>query len=260
MTPKCPPCLSVIIPVYNESQNLHRALLGFQCLRELGAELILVDGGSNDGSLDLLWQHQSLWDRCIVGSPGRARQMNAGAELAQSELLMFLHLDSKLSAPPPVNKMTELAAMGKWSYFTLELSSKKFPYSWIASSINWRSRLTANVTGDQVFCLSKKQFLNLGGYQDIPLMEDVALCDRLKRQSRGVRLSTKVETSSRRWQKNGILKTIVMMWWFRFLYRCGVSPNSLAKRYYPNINFNVNSAPSYQSLESIIQQATTEAS
>ncbi|WP_299978278.1 TIGR04283 family arsenosugar biosynthesis glycosyltransferase [uncultured Pseudoteredinibacter sp.] len=252
--------MSVIVPIYNESQNLHHALLGFQALRELGAELILVDGGSSDGSHALLWRYRNLWDSCIVGSPGRARQMNAGAALAQSELLMFLHLDSKLIGSPPLDKLLELAEMGKWSYFTLALSSKKFPYNWIASSINWRSRINSNVTGDQVFCLSKKQFMALGGYQDIPLMEDVALCDRLKRQARGVCLSYKVETSCRRWQKNGVLKTIVMMWWFRFLYRCGVSPNSLAKRYYPGINFDAQPPPSYQPLESLIQQQSFEAS
>ncbi len=232
------PSLSVIIPVYQEAENLESSLRHFQGLRQLGAELIIVDGYSSDESHQCLQACTALWDQCLVSGPGRARQMNAGAEFARADHLLFLHLDSRFNSDFSIEELKSLNPDKDWAYCHLHLCRREFSYRLIGHSINWRSKVTGSVTGDQGICLSKFLFEKIGRYPDIPLMEDVALSDALRKVKAPVQLNCHLQTSSRRWQKHGVMKTIVMMWWLRAQYRFGVSSSRLAKKYYPNINYD----------------------
>ena len=250
------PRLSVVIPVYQEAENLLASLQHFQCLRRQGAELIVVDGYSRDGSHSCLQANKALWDQCLLSSPGRARQMNAGAQFARGKYLLFLHLDSRFNTEFPIEELNQLDSDGRWAYCELGLCRQEFPYSLIARSINWRSKVSGSVTGDQGICLSKSLFDTLGAYPDIPLMEDIALSDALRKQQPALRLNCQLETSSRRWQKQGVVRTILMMWWLRIQYRFGVSASELAKKYYPNINYSKAREKPVLSLETYLKDNT----
>nr|WP_243749627.1 TIGR04283 family arsenosugar biosynthesis glycosyltransferase [Pseudoteredinibacter isoporae] len=232
------PLLSVVIPVYQEAGNLLASLEHFQTLRHNGAELIVVDGYSRDDSHQLLQTHSELWDVCVLAGPGRARQMNAGAHCARADKLLFLHLDSRFRSDFPVHQLSALTDENNWAYFQLALCRKDFPYNVIGRSINWRSKVSGSVTGDQGICLSKSLFERMGGYPDIPLMEDIALSDALRKHKAPLPFNYELETSSRRWQKHGVFKTVLLMWWLRAQYRLGVSPYKLAKKYYPHFSFS----------------------
>lgn len=250
------PVLSVIIPVYQETENLSSSLQHFQRLRQLGAELIVVDGYSSDESLQCLQTCAELWDQCLVSGPGRARQMNAGVEFARADHLLFLHLDSRFNSDFPIEDLKSLSPDEDWAYCHLSLCRREWPYRLIGRSINWRSKTTGSVTGDQGICLSKFLFEKIGCYPDIPLMEDIALSDALRKIKAPVQLNCRLETSSRRWQKHGVIKTIVMMWWLRAQYRFGVSPSRLAKKYYPNINYDEVQQPTVL-LEAYVEEYKT---
>lgn len=224
--------VSVIVPLLNEIERLPEL---HQHLQKLNfAEAIFVDGGSDDGSWQ--WLQKNSHFKNIQSQPGRARQMNAGAKEALGDCLLFLHADSNL--PKEVSQELGCAfAQGyKWGRFDLQFIEQDWRMKLIAFFINMRSRLTSISTGDQALFIDSQLFQQAGGYADIPLMEDVELCRRLiayeKTAYRKPYCSKlKVTTSSRRWLTNGVLKTVLQMWWFRFAYFIGVSPTTLAARY-----------------------------
>ena len=222
--------LSIIIPVFNEEKQLPTLLEQLQpWLEHAQLELIFVDGGSSDGSYCLL---QSAGQQVIQSDKGRANQMNAGAQLAKGELLLFLHADTQL---PDINLLQlreRLRAHQKvWGRFDVSIKGKHFMFMVIAYFINWRSRLTGIATGDQAIFVCKNNFERLGAYKKQNLMEDVALSAGLKKYSWPLCIKQKVITSGRRWEKNGIARTIVLMWQLRFAYWRGVPADQLAKRY-----------------------------
>ena len=222
------PLISVIIPVFNEGEILLSALRSFQTLRQQECELILVDGGS-----DHLPEAQvkALTDQFIVTKrPGRAAQMNAGASKAKGDLLWFLHLDSRL----PENAVEALrhhTGMNSWGRFDLQLSGNHPMLRLVEWMINLRSRVTGIATGDQGIFISRLLYERVNGFPDIALMEDVAICRRLKRVTKPVNLHERLCTSSRRWEREGIIKTILLMWWLRFAFALGADPSRLAKIY-----------------------------
>jgi len=223
------PTISIIIPILNEGAILLSTLHSFQWMREQGAELILVDGGSN-----YLPEAQlaPLCDRLLVTRAGRAQQMNHGARAAKSDRLWFLHLDSRL----PKNAVALVhvhAAEGGWGRFDIKLSGSQRMLRVVEMMINLRSRATAIATGDQGIFISQTLYERVGGFPNIALMEDVAICSRLKRIARPANLTERLETSSRRWERNGIVKTILLMWWLRLLFSLGVDPARLAEIYKP---------------------------
>lgn len=222
--------ISIIIPTFNEEKTIKKSLKALQLLRLYGAEVIVADGGSSDNTKA---ECGNLVD-CWVDSPkGRATQMNAGAEVARYSAMLFLHADTVL----PNNSVNVLKVFIEstsiWGRFDVRLSGDKPMYGVIAFMMNWRSRLTGIATGDQGIFVRKTYFERVGRFPDQPLMEDVALTSKLKKISRPYCIKSPVITNSRRWEKNGVWKTILLMWSLRFKYRLGVDAEKLHRQYYP---------------------------
>jgi len=221
--------LSIIIPCLNEAATLVATLTRLQPYRQLGHEIILVDGGSQDASLSLA---QPWVDRWLSAPAGRGQQLQAGALAARGEILLFLHADTQLPA-----QAVELISQAlqtstrQWGRFDLRLSGSSPKLRLIERLINLRSCLTGMATGDQAMFMWRSAYERAGGFPPQPLMEDLALSRRLKRLSRPVCVHEAVLTSSRRWEQRGILRTIGLMWSLRLAYFLGVSPERLARWY-----------------------------
>ncbi len=221
--------LSIIIPTLNEADSIVETLKRLQPLRGEGHELIVVDGGSDDQTLQL---SEPFVDHAIQSHPGRARQMNRGAALATNEILLFLHADTRL--PDDAEQQIDAAlnrTMKVWGRFDVRLSGEHFMFRVIEWMINLRSCITGVATGDQAIFVRRGIFKLFGGYAEIPLMEDVEFTKSLRTISRPSCINSPVVTSSRRWETDGIVKTIWLMWRLRFLYFIGVDPRKLAASY-----------------------------
>jgi rSAM/selenodomain-associated transferase 2 len=222
--------LSIIIPALNEAQNLARVLPELTA-REAGAEVIVVDGGSDDDSAQLVARVPDV--RWTTAPRGRARQMNAGALVARGDVLLFLHADTSLPAGAGAAILAALAdpdVVG--GRFDVRLDSRRHLLALVAWMMNCRSRLTGISTGDQAIFVRRAAFDALGGYADIPLMEDVELTRRLKRRGHLAALRLRVSTSARKWEREGVVRTIALMWALRLAYTLGVSPVRLHRWYY----------------------------
>ena len=222
------PLLSVVIPVRNEAQALPALLDDLAALRAAGAELIVVDGGSSDGTVE---RAQGRADQVLKTEPGRALQMNAGAAHAQGEYLWFVHADTRVSVEALESLQRTLSERPLWGRFDVRLSGLGVAFRVIGTMISLRSRLTGIASGDQGIFVRKTAFVALGGYAPIPLMEDLQLCRQLKAQARPRCLRPPLSTSSRRWEQHGIWRTVMLMWCLRLAYYCGVSPDRLARQY-----------------------------
>jgi rSAM/selenodomain-associated transferase 2 len=219
--------LSVIIPVLNEQQNIASLLSQLAPLKKNDCEVIVVDGGSVDATL----ANASKADKILVTEPGRALQMNVGAAQASGDMLWFLHGDSLLEGDVK-NYADQLVASQAWGFFCIKLDGPHIIYRLIELMINLRSSLTSVGTGDQGLFVCRNFFNMVGGFESIPLMEDVALSKSLKAITKANVISTnKVITSSRRWQRRGILSTVLLMWSLRLQYYFGVSADRLADKY-----------------------------
>ena len=221
--------ISVIIPALNEAESIVETLERLQPLREEGHEVILVDGGSSDQTLEL---SEPLVDKALTSKPGRARQMNSGAVMAENEVLLFLHADTQLpnDATQQIDDVLK-QFMRVWGRFDLNLSGDRSMFRIIERMINLRSCITGVATGDQAIFVRRGVFELSGGYAEIPLMEDVELSKFLRTISKPCCISSPVVTSSRRWEEHGVFKTIGLMWKLRFLYFIGVDPARLADSY-----------------------------
>lgn len=222
--------LSIVLPVLNEEPHIVACLRVLQPLRGQECELIVADGGSRDRTAALA---EPLADRVIVAPRGRAAQMNAGARLAGGEILWFLHADS---LPPPEATALIRAALADpnrhWGRFDVRLSGRQPSLRVVETLMNLRSRFTGIATGDQGIFVRREVFERVGGYPALALMEDIALSRSLKRHGRPVGLRQRLTTSSRRWESNGILRTILLMWRLRLAYFFGADPDRLARMYY----------------------------
>ena len=221
--------ISIIIPVLNEVALITQVLPTLQPLRAAGHELILVDGGSSDGTIAL---SEPLADQIIRCSKGRSRQMNAGAKIARGDILLFLHSDSLLpkGADQLIIREMEKGEIN-WGRFDVRLSGRHFLFRIVELLMNLRSRITGIATGDQAIFIQRKLFESVGGFPNIDLMEDIALSRLLKRYGSPLCLWQRVVTSSRRWQRNGILQTILLMWFLRLAYFYKADPKRLARFY-----------------------------
>jgi rSAM/selenodomain-associated transferase 2 len=221
--------LSIIIPTLNEEDIITGTLEKLKLLREAGHEVIVTDGGSFDKTYSLAAQFA---DSVLLAEEGRGWQMNAGAEYANNDILLFLHADTSL--PDNADQLINQALQedGKsWGRFDVKLSGKARLLRLVERMINWRSSFTGIATGDQAIFVKASTFKQIDGFADIPLMEDLDLSRRLKRIERPVCIKTPVITSSRRWEQNGIIRTILLMWSLRLAYALGVSPETLNKYY-----------------------------
>lgn len=222
--------LSIIIPALNEQRVIVETLQALQPLREAGHEIIIVDGGSTDKTRYLA---APLADNILLTERGRARQMNVGAQFAHNDILLFLHADTLLPTQADTLIINGLAEKGcQWGRFNVRLSGQAWPLRVVERLINWRTCLTGIATGDQAIFLQRSLYSQVHGFPDIPLMEDIALSRNIKHFSRPLCIPTPVITSSRRWEQNGIVRTILLMWSLRLAYALGVSPQTLKKLYY----------------------------
>jgi rSAM/selenodomain-associated transferase 2 len=221
------PRLSIIIPAVDEAERLVTILPSLAGLRRAGHEIVIVDGGSRD---DTRKRVGALVDRVLVAGRGRARQMNAGAAAASGDVLLFLHADSLL----PGDAEAAIAhALGSscWGRFDVRLWGREWPFRVIETFMNLRSRLTGIATGDQAIFVEREAFRQVGGYPDIPLMEDVAISRLLKAIAPPACLRQRVVTSTRRWRANGVARTVFLMWRLRLAFALGADPGQLARRY-----------------------------
>jgi rSAM/selenodomain-associated transferase 2/rSAM/selenodomain-associated transferase 1 len=220
--------LSIIVPVLNEGATIAVQLAALQPLRAAGVELVLVDGGSSDDTAKVA---RPLADRLIVAPRGRAVQMNAGARASRGEVLLFLHADTILPAAADVLVVQAIENGAQWGRFDVRIDGRPPMLRVVESMMNWRSRLSGIATGDQAIFVRREAFERVGGFPDIPLMEDVALSKRLKQIAPPVCLREPVTTSGRRWEKHGVLRTILLMWRLRAAYFLGADPQQLAIAY-----------------------------
>jgi rSAM/selenodomain-associated transferase 2 len=220
--------LSIIIPVFNESKEVEICLSKLQVLRKQGHEVIVVDGGSNDNTIILA---SSLCDHIIKSGKSRSIQMNAGAAEATGEHLIFLHVDTALPIDIPSLFLQFKNNKNEWGRFDITLSGTHFLFRIIENCMNIRSRLTGIATGDQAIFVNKKIFNEINGFPEISLMEDVALSSLLLKYSKPICFKERVVSSSRRWEENGIIKTILKMWLLRLLYFFNFDTNNLEKIY-----------------------------
>jgi len=219
--------LSIVVPTLNEAAGIERALAPLQPLRARRHEVIVVDGGSDDATQRLA---QPLADRVLTAPRGRAAQMNAGAACAREDGLVFLHADTRL--PEAADRAVAVAlAEAPWGRFDVRITGRHPLLGAVAWTMNLRSRLTGIATGDQAIFVRRTLFETLGGYAAIPLMEDVELSRRLRAVGWPACLEARVETSGRRWEANGVLRTIALMWRLRLAYWLGADPARLAERY-----------------------------
>jgi rSAM/selenodomain-associated transferase 2 len=221
--------LSIIVPVLNEGDGIAAALDALAHLRALGTEVIVVDGGSRDATIE---RAQLRADRVVLAPRGRALQMNAGAARASGDVLLFLHVDTRLPAEANRVVLDGLAGSARdWGRFDVKIDGRSRLLPVVAWLMGLRSRLTGIATGDQAIFVRREAFQAVGGFPAIALMEDIAICKRLKRRGRPLCLRACVTTSGRRWEKNGVLGTILLMWRLRFAYFLGADPKQLARQY-----------------------------
>lgn len=221
--------ISIIVPMLNESSQLPDLLEHLLEYKKAGCELILVDGGSTDQSAE---QAEALGFTVLRSEKGRAIQMNIGAKDASSDILLFLHADTRL----PENAGQIIARVfedenAQWGRFDIKIAGQALMLKVVAWFINQRSRLSSIVTGDQAIFIRRNLFETIGGFPVQALMEDIEFSKRLKDISKPLALPEKVITSGRRWEQQGIWRTIFLMWSLRFAYWRGASAEELASKY-----------------------------
>lgn len=220
--------LAIVIPVLDEAPRIGELLRELQPLRQAGVELVVADGGSRDGTPEIA---AAFADAVIDAPRGRARQMNAGAAASRGDILLFLHADTLL---PPAGVAAVMAAIedgAQWGRFDVRIAGQAPLLRVVARMMNWRSRLTGIATGDQAIFVRREMFERVGGYPELPLMEDIRLSATLKRLAPPACLREQVTTSGRRWEQRGVLRTILFMWWLRAAFFLGASPTWLARLY-----------------------------
>ena len=221
--------LSVIIPALNEAECIAATLDRLQSMRSRGHEVIVVDGGSTDATVELGKQSA---ERVICADRGRARQMNAGASIASGEIFWFLHADTRVPENADQHIMSMLATgRNCWGRFDVVLSDNSVLLACIAWTMNLRSRVTGIATGDQGIFMTRSAYERIGGFEDIPLMEDIAASRALRKLSRPAALRTAVHTSTRRWHQQGVTRTMLTMWALRLGYFVGIPPRQLSRFY-----------------------------
>lgn len=220
---------TIIIPVLNESETIRHCLARLKYLRTQGWKIVVVDGGSEDDTVE---QAEHGADVVVQALRGRANQMNAGARQSEGEMLVFLHADTCLPETFAADMAIFMSSPAQWGRFDVRFNNPAWPFRLISRLMNLRSRVTSVATGDQVLFFRREFFRRMGGFPLIPLMEDVAISKKAKAVSIPYCARSCVTTSSRRWEKNGVIRTVILMWALRLAYVLGVSPQRLHAWYY----------------------------
>lgn len=219
--------ISVIIPTLNEAAHLHKTLITAQLATQV--EVIVVDGGSQDATIDLA---QSLQVRVSSSPPNRAHQMNHGAAMATGDILLFLHADTTLPFGYDSLIRQALSQPGVVAgAFELEIHGTTPGLRLVEWGVGVRSRLLQLPYGDQALFISAKQFHAIGGFPNLPIMEDFELVRRLRTQGKVAIVPAAVVTSGRRWHKLGSLRTTLLNQWVILAYLFGVPPERIARWY-----------------------------
>jgi rSAM/selenodomain-associated transferase 2/rSAM/selenodomain-associated transferase 1 len=236
--------LGVVIPVWNEGSALLGFLEQLQTLRAMDCRVVMVECEHTHEPRQAI---NNLVDQIIKAPRGRASQMNAGADALASgnthwrpDVVLFLHADTAL--PHPIQAIPQLIAQALarnacvWGRFDVSIQTQKSArlaagLRVVSGFMNVRSALTHIATGDQAIFVSLKTFQSMGGFAPIALMEDIEWCSRARLLSKSARIRKTVITSGRRWEKNGLFRTIYSMWCFRLAYFFGTSAQDLAQRY-----------------------------
>ena len=219
--------VSVVIPVLNDATSLRRLLGDLRDFGDPALEVVVVDGGSEDDSASVA----SAAGRVVAAPRGRGIQLAAGADEANGDWVWFLHADTRVSAAAVVELVGRLDAPA-WGFFGVRLDDGSWPYRMIERTMSWRSAASGIATGDQGIFVHRELLDAVGGVPRQPLLEDVELCRRLRRLAKPVLMSERLVASSRRWERHGVARTILLMWWLRFRYFVGADPATLARRYY----------------------------
>lgn len=220
---------SIIVPVLNEEAVLEKLLVHLtkQCAH-YDYELLIVDGGSTDNTISIAQRYGKV----IHAARGRASQMNAGAANAQGDVLLFVHADTRLPREAFIAiQQSLLSPEVVGGAFRLCFNCERWPYRLVAFCTNLRSRISTIFTGDQAYFIRAGSFHAIGGYPDQPLMEDIEIIARLHKVGKVILLPLYVTTSARRHEKNGLFRTVLLMWYLRTLYKFGVSPSQLQRMY-----------------------------
>ena len=222
------PALCIVVPVLDEAASLRARLKALDAFRRRGARVVVVDGGSGDDTLAIAREHADL---ALLAPRGRASQMNAGAAACPADVLLFLHADTVL--PDNADALVRRATLGPfaWGRFDVRIDSPRAALRMVSAMMNLRSRWTGIATGDQALFVRHDLFRQIGGFPDLPLMEDIAMSRALKRHGPPACLKDRVTTSARRWERHGVWRTIVLMWHLRAAYFLGADPRQLAIRY-----------------------------
>jgi rSAM/selenodomain-associated transferase 2/rSAM/selenodomain-associated transferase 1 len=220
--------LRIVVPVLDEGTTLARRLQALAPLRARGAEVVVVDGGSTDATWAVAVAHA---DRVLLARRGRASQMNAGARGAGGDTLLFLHADTQLPDGADTRIADAIALGALWGRFDVRIDSPRAALRLVAAMMNLRSRLTGIATGDQAIFVRRDTFESVGGFAELPLMEDVELSRRLKKLGAPACLRERVLTSGRRWEQRGAARTILLMWRLRAAWFFGADAGELAQRY-----------------------------
>ena len=220
--------VSAVVPVLNDAEDLDRLLADLRGVPDL--EVVVVDGGSDDRSVDVAESADVL----VTSPPGRGQQIRAGVDHASGEWLWFLHADSRVSRALITALYDRMAGPG-WGFCRVRLNGPGWPLRVVETAMNWRSGITGIATGDQGIFVHRRLLEGIGGVPSLPLMEDIECCRRLRRLARPHRLEPPLVTSARRWQRDGTMRTVLLMWWLRLRYWAGADAADLARRYYANV-------------------------
>ena len=225
------PNLSIIIPTINEAERLPGLVEAISHCRASHCEIVVSDGGSSDNTVAVA---SALGAKVVQSTPGRGTQLGQGVAAAQGDWYLFLHADSAFDGRhlSALLEAIKCHPEPSWGWFQIRIADEALAFRMIETMMNWRSRTTQVATGDQGMFAHRAVFERAGGFIDEPLMEDVALSKSLRRIAKPLIIEApKIGTSSRRWLKHGVFRTVVLMWWLRAAYFFGVEPKTLVSWY-----------------------------
>ncbi|HEX3034842.1 MAG TPA: TIGR04283 family arsenosugar biosynthesis glycosyltransferase [Thermodesulfobacteriota bacterium] len=225
--------ISVVVPTYNESTTIEDTLNKLLKILLPNDEVIIVDGESEDNTQEIVRTFPQV--KLISSKRGRAIQMNVGAQKAKNQYLLFLHADNIISSDCLSMLRGEIRSnRHSWGWFPIRLNSSRLIFKILEAGANLRLRLTGTPLGDHGIFVKKEIFDKIGGFPEIPIMEDLEFVRKVKSITKGVQINCPIGTSVRRFEKSGILKTFLTMWVLRILYYSGISMEKLS-RYYENL-------------------------